>query len=202
MPLQSKRTSHNRKINQRETIPRILIVCEGERTEPDYFSAFRVTNAVIRGRGMNTLSLVHEAMRIRDLGGNFKQVWCVFDLDSFPEKNFDEAVRFAESENIKVAYSNEAFELWYVLHFDYLQSASDREQYKETLTRHLKKKYLKSDPDMYELLISRQSVAIANAERLLSDVHSEHSNHSAKKPSTTVHELVTELNRLKSTQRS
>jgi len=202
MPLQSKRTSHNRKINQRETIPRILIVCEGERTEPDYFSAFRVTNAVIRGRGMNTLSLVHEAMRIRDLGGNFKQVWCVFDLDSFPEKNFDEAVRFAESEDIKVAYSNEAFELWYVLHFDYLQSASNREQYKDTLTRHLKKKYLKSNPDIYELLISRQSVAIANAKRLLNDLHPPHFTHAEKKPSTTVHELVIELNRLKSTQRS
>ena len=37
-----------------------LIVCEGEKTEPNYFKAFRVKSAqvVVEGTGCNTISLV------------------------------------------------------------------------------------------------------------------------------------------------
>jgi len=44
-----------------------LIVCEGERTEPDYFKAFRMTTATVKavGQAMNTISLVNKAISIR-----------------------------------------------------------------------------------------------------------------------------------------
>ena len=45
----------------------------------------------------------------------FDQVWCVFDRDPSRVNNtaqrFNAALRLAEKEDIKVAYSNECFEL-------------------------------------------------------------------------------------------
>ena len=45
---------------------RILIVCEGEKTEPNYFEAFRVTSAVVKviGLGQNTKRLVISAINL------------------------------------------------------------------------------------------------------------------------------------------
>ena len=115
MSQRGRRTSQDRTIDRRPPLPRILIVCEGERTEPDYFSQFKVTTTV-KGEAMNTLSLVERTMVLRDEDRRFDQVWCVFDLDSCPKQHFEKAIQMARKENIRVAYSNEAFELWYVLY--------------------------------------------------------------------------------------
>lgn len=42
----------------------ILIVCEGENTEPSYFNQFRITSAKVEpiGEGYNTVSLVNRGM--------------------------------------------------------------------------------------------------------------------------------------------
>lgn len=47
----ARRTSSDRKIDKKPLIPRILIVCEGERTEPDYFLQFKVAKVAIDVRG-------------------------------------------------------------------------------------------------------------------------------------------------------
>ena len=197
MPTRGRRTSHDLKIDRRPPIPRILIVCEGERTEPDYFLQFRVTKPVdVRGEAMNTLSLVERTIFIRNnTEGPFDQVWCVFDLDSFPKQNFEEAIRLAQKEKIRVAYSNEAFELWYVLHFDYLQSQVDRKQYITILGEKLGRHYKKNDRTIHDAILPRQANAIANAKRLLEEHHPQYLPPSEKKPSTTVYELVLELNK-------
>lgn len=46
--------------------PTILIVCEGENTEPSYFSQFRLSTATIKsiGEGYNTISLVRRAAEL------------------------------------------------------------------------------------------------------------------------------------------
>ena len=193
----SRRNSHDRKLAKRQEIPRILIVCEGTSTEPSYFRAFRVTSVVldIEGIGMNTLSLVKETIELRKTEGTFDQVWCVFDLDNFPKQNFDMAIQLAQKEQIRVAYSNESFELWYILHFDYLIAAISRQQYIEKLNGHLGKSYQKNDPEIYEKLLTKQKPAIQNAKRLLDEHHPKHLNPSAKGPCTTVYELVEELNK-------
>ena len=43
-----------------------LIICEGKKTEPNYFDAFKVKSAkiIIEGTGCNTVSLVNEAQKI------------------------------------------------------------------------------------------------------------------------------------------
>lgn len=94
---------------------RILIVCEGEKTEPNYFRSFRVTSAVIKieALGKNTKDLVLTAKRLKEKAikenESFDQVWCVFDRDSFKKIDFNEALQIASQNGMKAAYSNEAF---------------------------------------------------------------------------------------------
>ena len=47
----------------------------------------------------------------------YSQVWVVFDKDDFDD--FDEAVALAEKYGFKVAWSNQSFEYWLYLHFNY-----------------------------------------------------------------------------------
>jgi len=184
--------SYRRLQNVKETRKIFLIVCEGEKTEPNYFQKFRVPGSIIdvRGTGANTDSLVKEAIKLKNKA-SYDQVWCVFDRDSFPLLNFNNALLLAAANNISVAYSNEAFELWYLLHFYYHDSATSRNLYVKMLTIRLGSKYFKNDPDMFDKLISMQSTAIKHAEKLLST----YPNHSpvSDNPSTTVHKLVLQL---------
>jgi len=182
-----------RKTNFRDTRKRFLIVCEGEKTEPNYFKKFRVPSLVIDvfGEGYNTESLVKITIEYKKKT-SYDEVWCVFDRDDFPVKNFNNALILAKKHKIKAAYSNEAFELWYILHFYYHDSATSRNEYKRILTQRLGFEYKKNNPDLYDYLLSRQSAAIRNAEKLLIT----YTKHSPAKdnPSTTVHLLVQELN--------
>jgi hypothetical protein len=54
----------SRKVNTREIRQRFLIICEGEKTEPNYFRSFRVPKVVIevQGLGMNPSKLVDKAL--------------------------------------------------------------------------------------------------------------------------------------------
>ena len=194
----SSKTLQRKVGNRGKPKDRILIVCEGEQTEPNYFKSFPVSSAHVEpiGVGENTLSLVKTAKKIKDLslkgGEPFDQVWCVFDRDSHSQQNYNEAFQFAERNNIKVAYTNEAFELWYLLHFNYYTTAMSRESFQRMLDNLLNKKYKKNDREMYEKLLSKQETAIRNAERLI-DYH-ENCNPNCN-PSTTVFKLVKELNK-------
>lgn len=195
-----------RLVRTRELRQRFLIVCEGEKTEPNYFEAFKqelpkdVVQVDIQGVGDNTLSLVHRAKELRDQRANgdykFDQVWIVFDRDSFPPDDFDNAIHMADSDKMKCAWSNEAFELWYILHFEYLNTGMSRKEYQVKLSRLLKIPYKKNASDMYNTLaeIGNQEQAISWAKRLR---ESDQRPPSSANPCTTVFLLVEELNRFK-----
>ena len=174
---------------------RILIVCEGEKTEPNYFEGFRLTNVTVKGTGYNTDSLVQKALllkatAIRDKE-KYDQVWCVFDRDRFSAESFNSAFILAQDHDIKVAYSNEAFELWYLLHFNYYDTALSRDQYIIKLSQLLGHPYCKNSTSTFDELFDRQNDAIRNAKYLL-DQYTE-LNPEKDNPSTTVHVLVEEL---------
>ena len=172
-----------------------LIVCEGEKTEPLYFGSFRVPKKVfdVLGFGANTESLVKKTIEIRDSESTFyDEVWCVFDRDSFPIGNFNKALSLAKKNNIKVAYSNEAFEIWYLLHFHFHDAATSRTQYKAMLTNRLGFPYKKNDPNMYDYLVHLQETAIKNATNLINSYVNH--NPATDNPSTKVHDLVQKLN--------
>lgn len=184
--------NYRRAVNRRAERPTILIVCEGEKTEPLYFREFRVTSAKIEvvGTGYNTLTLVDKARALADQD-EFEQVWCVFDKDSFPANDFQAAIDRARKHGFRAAYTNEAFELWFLLHYDYHTSALSRSQYADKLADRLGRKYEKNDPTLFRILLTRQDDAIRNAETLLT-TYNPHAPH-ANNPCTTVHLLVQEL---------
>jgi hypothetical protein len=117
--------------------------------------------------------LIEEAIRIRNEAIRKKEpyieTWCVFDKDDFSFESFEKAIMLAGKNQIKCAYSIEAFEIWYMLHFNYYETAFSRHQYADKLSELLKKPDLKNDTELYSLLKSRQGRAMQNAERLYNE---------------------------------
>lgn len=184
-----------RLVNSRETKQRFLIVCEGEKTEPNYFAALRKDhrlNAIVKvkGVGFDPSNVVDAALDEREKD-DYDQVWCVFDRDSWPAQNFNNALAGAGSNNFRVAYSNEAFELWYLLHFDYHDTGITRQQYIAKLEQRLGHRYEKNNPATYGEIRHLQDDALRNAWRLLAEY--DPPNPVNDNPSTTVHLLVEEL---------
>jgi len=193
----------SRKRNIRKPYKWIYIFTEGQKTEPIYFEAkkkeIRKNNIKIEitGTARNTLDLVNFALdfvREEKVDLNEDDCWVVFDKDSF-KKDFDNSIEKAESNGLKVAYSNECFELWLLLHFDFLNSAIGRKEYSKKLTRKLEKKYSKNF-NIYPFIKDKETNAIKNTRKLLKQFENENSCFK-KNPSTTVHLLVESLNELK-----
>lgn len=199
-----------RQANRRQPRETFLIVCEGEKTEYYYFTCLREdlkSNNIkikVKGEGQNTLSLVKKAINIKnnEKSASYDQVWCVFDKDNYTKEQFNQAEGLAQKENIKIAYSNEAFEIWFILHFQYLDIATSRSEYLTILTNQMQKygllnkkeKYKKNREDMYEKLKPYQTTAITNAAKLIQDRDEAKKHPFDANPSTTVQELVQELN--------
>ncbi|MBU1746036.1 MAG: RloB family protein [Proteobacteria bacterium] len=195
-----RKRDYSRRVDTRNLRDRILILCEGKKTEPNYFRKFplnvELVEIDVRGTGANTLSLVEDAIRRgQDAVKSdipYNQIWCVFDRDSFPSGNFNRAFKVADENRIRIAYSNQCFELWYLLHYNFNDAAIDRREYARRLTKFIGRKYRKNDGNMYDLLKERQHTAIRNAKMLLSRYDA--CNPEKDDPSTTVHELVEALN--------
>ncbi|QJD81624.1 RloB family protein [Spirosoma rhododendri] len=192
---------------------RLLIISEGVNTEVSYFRQFEQPTIRVKavGTGFNTVSLVRRAEQIRDeeaaKGRHYDQVWCVFDKDDFPAQDFNEAVRLAEQlfGPGRVAYSNQAFEYWLLLHFlDHQGGAMHRRQYDARLNECLNPFGVQYDGqasklvsnEFFDLLLAidpktdkpRVRQAISRAERL--DERYDHSNPAMEDSSTTVFRLV------------
>lgn len=195
-----RKSNYLRQVETRLVRDRILILCEGRKTEPNYFRKFPLNidlvEMEVKGMGANTLSLVEEAIRLgqaaADNGRPYNQIWCVFDRDSFPAGNFNRAFEAAKRNRIRIAYSNQCFELWYLLHYDFHDAAIKRQEYARRLTKHIGRQYRKKDERMYELLQGQQADAIRNAKTLLNRYYP--CNPEKDDPSTTVHVLVETLN--------
>lgn len=195
-----------------------LIVCEGEKTEPNYFKSLKkklpkgvVDYIEIEGEGKNTLTLIEEVNKIRDrkekgMGGReFDHVWAVFDRDSFPEANFDNAINKGEQQKRKIncAWSNEAFELWYLLHLEFVNAAMTREDYKPRIEYWLTQRigqpfiYVKNRMDMYDILqkFGNEGQAIEWAKSL--DGRYTDFRFHTHNPSTKLYMLISQLNKLK-----
>ena len=179
-----------------------LIVCEGENTEPDYFNAFRLTSANVKavGQGINTVRLVQKAISIKEeekrKGNRFDQYWVVFDKDDFPNNDFNNAIVLAQKNGFRVAYSNQAFELWFLLHFCLIQGSMHRNLYEEKLNTYLNFVYSKvkgMGTQMYNVLQVKQAEAIKNSTIILQNM--EGISPAQAESSTTVHLLVEELNK-------
>jgi hypothetical protein len=197
-----------------------LIVCEGEKTEPNYFEGLKrdlppgvltTVQIQIEGTGRNTLSLIDEALRLKKeyekrTTRPVDKLWTVFDRDSFSPNDFNSAILQCENSKPKIgcAWSNEAFELWYLLHFNYYCNGIQRDGYKRLIERNLKPKvgegyrYKKNSEEMYNILKEHGSLtdAIRNAKRL-AEVYAGREDFADHNPRTMVYKLVEELFNLK-----
>ncbi len=194
--------------------PTILIVCEGKNTEPSYFEQFKLSLATIKtvGKGFNTVSLVKQAIALSKKG-NYEKIWCVFDADPKPDnpkqsQNFNAAVKLATANGFGVAYSNQAFEYWLLLHFeDHRGGAMNRDDYEGKINSYINKFGANYDGNgdkivsekFFDLLMAidektkteRIDLAIARAQRIYSKWN--HLNPAKEESTTRVFELMTEL---------
>lgn len=185
-----------RKENTKDLKRKILIVCEGERTEPSYFKSFRAhKDCHVVGSGSNTVSVVNKAIQEMQKD-DYSETWCVFDRDSFPKNRVLQALQLAGQHNIKCAFSNESFELWYVLHFEYLDTQITRADYCKKLSTSLGFKYEKNDRGIYTKLLEKQADAISRAKKLERNMLPANACKASSYPYTTVYKLVERLNRL------
>lgn len=126
-------TSLNRPVGRREPKKRVVVVCEGSKTEPSYLRLInrRARDALIelevvdedatspkqlveRACGVLTAAR-REARRTRDPNAKVDEIWCVFDVDE--HRMIREAREQAHANGVHAAISNPSFELWLVLHF-------------------------------------------------------------------------------------
>lgn len=179
-----------------------LIICEGVNTEPDYFNAFRLTSANVKaiGQGMGTVALIQKAINIKEQekqkGRTYNQNWVVFDKDDFPDVDFNAAIALARKNGFEVAYSNQAFEYWFLLHFNLYQGALHRSRYEKMLSDLLGFPYSKKSGvsnKMFNILFPKQMQAINYAKTVMKQFSGD--NPSQKESSTTVYLLVEELNK-------
>lgn len=148
-----------------------LIVTEGTDTEPEYFGSIKdVINKKypekikldVYGEGDNTISLFQKAKtRAEESSNVYKHVWIVYDTDDFPADHIDSVLQSCDTDSndettFHAVWSNQCIELWFLLHFSYMQSDIHREEYWPKLTECLKQigagEYEKNRKDMYEIL--------------------------------------------------
>lgn len=161
-----------------------LIVTEGTDTEPAYFNRIKdIINSQYKGRiqldifgeGDNTLNLFAKAKE-RATGANvYKHVWIVYDTDDFPAAHIDATAELCktcsnEETEYHAIWSNQCIELWFLLHFSFMQSDIHRTEYWPKLSEWLNNlsmgDYVKNRQDMYDILAPFMDFAIANAKRL------------------------------------
>ncbi|MGN0483332.1 MAG: RloB family protein [Lachnospiraceae bacterium] len=130
-----------------------LIVTEGTCTEPLYFKGLQklilekvggIVDVVekpmiqIQGHGCSTSKLLEVTDQIvKDAKIIYQNVWLVFDKDDFDD--FDQAIQAAEAKGYHVAWSNQAFEYWLYLHFNYSDVALHRSQWNQRLDTEFQK---------------------------------------------------------------
>lgn len=137
------RWSLTREKAQRAPRRRIIIYCEGKKTEPAYFKALerRFRDARIEIETIPAgvpMSVAERAVaraieeglakgarrKPRNSFEEHDQVWAAFDVDEHP--NFERAVALCLSKGVGVCRSNPCFEVWLILHEADHHSPDDR----------------------------------------------------------------------------
>jgi len=202
------RRSYDRRAPNREPYDTILIVCEGEKTEPNYFKGL-ITACRLSGARIKVMHPpATDPMSLVQFGetqlGNHDRVFCIFDRDGNDE-GFRQAVRKIENSEAGRAgrfhaiTSVPCFELWVLLHFRYTAApftavgrASACQRVLNAVREHLPD-YAKGDGEIYRWIEPRTNAALRHANRL----EAERAGAAFDNPSTRMHRLVEYLRTLK-----
>lgn len=224
-----------RRVNDKKTIPDIIIACEDSVSSPTYFQMIvdrliekkiitQDSFVIAQHKHTNPMGVLSDLKNYKNENGksykDFDHRWILIDRDServngggHKKEDFNNALKDAKSKksnlNIEVAYSNDSFELWYLLHFEYRNTAISRDETVKQVIKRLKeiephkfsqltKNNIKQESYtkyIFETLKPLQDEAIRNSKRLLESYGDEH-NPESDNPSTRVHLLVEILNAL------
>ena len=128
-----------RKSTSRPLRKSYMIYCEGE-VEQGYFNSFKKRAKTLSGG--NAFAIVKQAIAHRSaMRQKVDEYWIVFDKDDTENEVFNNAIALASESGFGVAYSNQAFELWFLLHFELVCGALGRNGYSDRLNPHLSFEY-------------------------------------------------------------
>ncbi len=215
--------SLRRKKAKQEPYDVVLIVCEGEKTEPYYFEELRDAlglhrdNIQITGDcGSSPKSVVKEALRLFDLEPDFDAVFCVFDKDmhgdysaaldrvSATTLHKRQGKRSVGKAKFEAIISVPCFEYWLLLHFHYTThpfASSGKKSPCSHVLDELKVRgiadYEKGIKGTYERTRKDLDTAKRNARRALVAAEAVETDN----PTTLIHELVSYLQELAERQK-
>ena len=236
------KTIDDRKADSVETF---VIFCEGDVSEPLYFKYFETplikvnTIGNFKSKSIHVKKVVEYCLKEKlmvyqgsepVLGANNIHVWCVYDRDldrSRSDKefsvnmDFDLSIRTAKNENLNVAWSNDSFELWILLHFEdidhIMPENQNREHYYARLTEIMKaipepcedlqkilkvanfeyKRHMKGKVNFRDIvrkeMLPRTRIAMERAEKLYRYFTTPAVTFHEMAPCTVIHILVKEL---------
>lgn len=157
----------------------ILIVCEGEKTEVNYFiklkQTLRLTSVDIKIEHRDTAALrvVKYAKQLKEgrensLFSAYDKIWCVVDVEYPPQTSLDQAVIYAIEHQIDLIMSNPCFEYWLILHFEKTCSHMTAKQALERLKKRLPG-YSKNDISWFDEIYQNTRKAIKHAKAILKE---------------------------------
>ncbi len=196
---------------KRAPYDKVLIVCEGEKTEPIYFRELRdfyrlnTANIEVSGDcGSAPVSVVNKAKELyrkEQRNISFDRVYCVFDKDT--HDSYEEAllaIKTAKPVRTFFAVNSvPCFEFWLLLHFVYttqpfygtVGAKSAADQVQDELKKYIIN-YAKGDHEIFEKLVNQLPQAIQYSKKVLQVAKESRTDN----PSTLIHELVEYLQSL------
>lgn len=201
-----------RKTAKRSSFEKILIVCEGAKTESNYFRELKdyyqlntanIADVVVDGNcGSDPWSVYQHAQKLasRAKADNdpYDKIYCVFDKDK--HTTYQKTITTIVDKKIFTAINSvPCFEYWLLLHFVYMVrpfSETGNKSICDNTIEELKKylpDYQKGIRGIFRKLVSKLETAKTNAQRALKDSESTQTDN----PSTCIHILVSYLQNLK-----
>lgn len=196
----------------REPYDLVLVVCEGAKTEPEYFrglrKALRLSSANIlivpSHYGNDPVSLVKYATdKYQEEKGIYDRMYCVFDRDG--HAGYQQALQMvvnsglAKAKKLFAITSVPCFEIWVLLHFQFSTAAftklgqkSGCDRVIDAIRKNLAA-YQKAFVNVFDELNPHTGTAIDNAQKL----RKHNTQTGANNPATSVDILVTYLRGLK-----
>ena len=160
-----------RKVKKLPVRDGFVIITNGRQSEKNYFEIIRANRKSlykidVRYFNDDPEGLINQAINIKN---DDNRVWCVFDKDEFPADSIYRAVRRAKQNEIGIAFSNAAFEVWLINHFRKFEAEKNPKELISILDEMLKqygysKGYEKNDEKVIkEVFLKRMEEACNNA---------------------------------------
>lgn len=183
-----------------------LIVCEGKKTEPNYFNGLKkqinekygnkvdvlIPNIEVKGTGKNTTDLVKYTQKFVNYTSKvYGQVWVVFDKDDYSDEQFESAIANCD---YNACWSNPNFELWLLAHLKKVDKYISKDNILDELNKEFHKNglgnYNKNDTKLFEKITKdgKLHTAIENCKHM--EELNKNGQASERNPMTKVYKIV------------